>query len=464
VTDATLSQGPRAANQDRARRTHLYLVLEGGRPMANGLRLCLDGISEVRLGRGEARSFSRQQDTSGKFAELAVPDGWMSSKHARLVRAVGQWMLEDLGAKNGTWHGGERITQGVPLSDGARFVVGRSLFLFRSSEPTPEDAPLDADGARLSALHPALRTLNPGLAVELSRLLQIAPTDVPVLLLGESGTGKELAARAIHTLSKRSGAFIAVNAAALPRTLLESQLFGHKRGAFTGADDDREGLLRASHQGTFFLDEVGDLPLEAQPAFLRALQEREVTPVGAARPVSVDFRLVSATHEKLSGLAESGRFRPDLLSRLKGFELRLPPLRERPEDLGLIVAALLEKALGGRPAPAFSVEVVEALSRWHWPLNVRELEQVLTTALALAAGKTVELEHLPAELREAPKAGEKKAAPLTAEDEERKTRLQALMEQHAGNVSAVAREMGTARMQIQRWIKRYGLAAGNYRA
>ena len=458
---ATLSQDPRTSARDRSRRTHLYLVLEGGRPTANGLRLGLDGVSEVRLGRGEGRRVHRGEDATGKFAELTLPDGWMSSKHARLVRAVGQWMLEDQGAKNGTWSGGARVTH-LPLVDGARFIVGRSLFLFRTSEPAPEDAPLDVNGAELSTF-PALRTLKPALAAELATLAQIAPTDVPVLLVGESGTGKELAARAIHALSKRPGAFIGVNAAALPRPLLESQLFGHKKGAFTGADEDREGLLRASHQGTFFLDEVGDLPLEAQPALLRALQEKEVTPVGSSRALAVDLRVVSATHERLSELSQSGRFRPDLLSRLKGLELTLPPLRERPEDLGLLIAALLEKALDGKAAPAFSVEVVEALSAWHWPLNTRELEQVLTTALALCAGKTVQLEHLPPELREQKAAKPRAPSPLSAEDEEKKLRLVALLQQHQGNISAVARAMGKERMQIQRWLKRYGLAIETFR-
>jgi DNA-binding NtrC family response regulator len=461
VNVATLSQSPRTSARDRSRRTHLYLVLEGGRPTANGLRLSLDGVSEVRLGRGEARRFSRGEDATGKFAELTLPDGWMSSKHARLVRAVGQWVLEDQGAKNGTWSGGSQITH-LPLTDGARFIVGRSLFVFRAAEPAPQDAPLDVDGAELSTL-PALRTLKPALAAELQTLAQIAPTEVPVLLCGESGTGKELAARAIHTLSKRSGAFIGVNAAALPRPLLESQLFGHKKGAFTGADEDREGLLRASHQGTFFLDEVGDLPLEAQPALLRALQEREVTPVGSSRAQAVDLRVVSATHQKLSALAESGRFRADLLSRLKGLELTLPPLRERPEDLGLLIAALLEKALNGKPALAFSVEVVEALSTWHWPLNTRELEQVLTTALALCGGKTVQLEHLPPELREQKPASPKAAVPLSADDEAKKAELVALLKEHQGNISAIARAMGKERMQIQRWLKRFGLAAEGFR-
>jgi len=289
---------------------------------------------------------------------------------------------------------------------------------------------------------------------------------VTVALSGESGTGKEVLARAIHALSGRSGPFVAVNCGALPKDLVESELFGHKKGAFSGALEDRPGLVRAAHGGTLFLDEVGDLPLQAQPALLRVLQEKQVQPVGATSPVAVDLRVVSATHRDLPALAAKGTFRDDLRARLSGFELTLPRLAERREDLGLLVSAIVRRVAGPKAASVqLTLPAARALFASRWPLNVRELEKALEAALVLASGQPVDLGHLPAALRgEAP--AEVKASPPRAprdDDAQLKARLEAMLTTHGSNVSAAAREMGKARMQIQRWMARFGLEPKDFK-
>ncbi|MCC6525910.1 MAG: sigma 54-interacting transcriptional regulator, partial [Polyangiaceae bacterium] len=305
---------------------------------------------------------------------------------------MGSWVLEDLRSKNGTRLDGAPVERAA-LSDGALIECGHSFLVFRSVPDVPRDAVIEEGPDRVGAL----ATFHVPFGRELARLAAVAPTDVPVLLCGETGTGTEVAARAVHERSGRAGAFVAVNCGALPASLVEAELFGSRKGAYTGADAEREGLVRAARAGTLFLDEVGDLPLPAQPALLRVLQEREVVPVGATRAERVDFRLVSATHRDLAALGAEERFRADLHARLAGFTLSLPPLRARAEDLGLLVAELLGRA--GAPSPVrLEHEAARALLRHAWPLNVRELDRALAAALALAGGEPIGLEHLPAEL------------------------------------------------------------------
>ncbi|MBJ6727060.1 sigma-54-dependent transcriptional regulator [Geomesophilobacter sediminis] len=223
---------------------------------------------------------------------------------------------------------------------------------------------------------------------------KVADTEATVLITGESGTGKELVARAIHSGSARRAApFVAVNCAAIPRDLLESELFGHVKGAFTGAIRDKAGKFQQADGGTIFLDEVGDLPLELQPKLLRVLQERVVEPVGGNAEVKLDLRVVAATNADLEkGIAE-GNFRDDLYYRLSVIPLRLPPLRERPDDIPLLVRYFCGKYGGG--SVAFAKEALEALQRYPWPGNVRELENTVERLLILREGERVELADLP---------------------------------------------------------------------
>ncbi|WP_025322432.1 sigma-54-dependent transcriptional regulator [Deferrisoma camini] len=232
------------------------------------------------------------------------------------------------------------------------------------------------------------------------RLIEkVADSDASVLITGESGTGKELVARAIHRQSRRADRpFVAVNCAAIPRELLESELFGHRKGAFTGAIRDKKGRFEEAAGGTIFLDEIGEMPLDLQPKILRALQEREITPVGSNEVIRVDARVVAATNRDLEAEIEEGRFREDLYYRLAVVPIHMPSLRERPEDVPLLVAHFLKKLAPGKTIRV-TPEALEALQRYPWKGNVRELENTIERLLVLRDSDTIELEDLPEKIR-----------------------------------------------------------------
>lgn len=417
----------------------LFRAFDADRPRDAPSRHALHDVDEVLLGRADAHS----AQLDARALKLGIADRWMSTAHAKLTRVLKAWVLEDTRSKNGVRHNGAAV-QRVELRDGDVFELGRTWFVFKAQQPVPH-AP------------PGPSTISPALEARLAELFAIARSTVSVALSGPTGAGKEVIAREVHARSGRSGAFIAVNCGALPSELVESELFGHRKGAFSGALDDRPGLIRAAHGGTLLLDEVGDLPLEAQPALLRVLQEKTVVPVGATAPIPVDVRVVSATHRSLEQLVARGEFRDDLRARLGGYELTLPALVDRREDLGLLISALL--ARHAKAPVRFSVNAARALFAWDWPRNVRELEKVLERALALATAGTIELEHLPPELSSPPPTRRPSDDEL---DDARKRELERLLTEHHGNISAVARAMGKARMQIQRWLKRYGLDARDF--
>ncbi|WP_027858326.1 sigma-54-dependent transcriptional regulator [Marinobacterium jannaschii] len=229
------------------------------------------------------------------------------------------------------------------------------------------------------------------------RISKVARTDATVLIQGESGTGKELAARAIHEQSQRANApMISVNCAAIPETLIESELFGHEKGAFTGASTSRSGLIEAADGGTLFLDEIGELPMEAQARLLRFLQEGEIRRVGSVQPKQVDVRLIAATHRNLKALAKKGEFREDLYYRLYVMELKMPPLRDREDDIIEIAQRLLKKSCKRLNAEAleFSQAALYTMRHYHWPGNVRELENAIERAVILAEGSLIETDLL----------------------------------------------------------------------
>jgi len=234
---------------------------------------------------------------------------------------------------------------------------------------------------------------------EIFQLLEmVAPSEATVLLLGETGTGKELVAQAIHRNSPRvAGPFVAVNCAALPEALLESELFGHERGSFTGATNRRDGRFVMAHQGTLFLDEVGELTLPIQAKILRVLQAREFEPLGSTRTVKVDVRIITATNRDLEKMVREGRFREDLFYRLNVFPVVLPPLRERQEDLPALAEFFLRKfgEKNRREGVALGPEVLEAFRRYPWPGNIRELENVMERAVIVCQGNTITVENLP---------------------------------------------------------------------
>ncbi|MCC6751951.1 MAG: sigma-54-dependent Fis family transcriptional regulator [Deltaproteobacteria bacterium] len=292
-----------------------------------------------------------------------------------------------------------------------------------------------------------------------------AATDATVLITGESGTGKERVARLLHAGSRRrAGAFVGVNCGALPEPLLESELFGHKKGAFTGAAADREGLFEAASGGTLFLDEIGELPLSMQVKLLRALQEHAVRPVGSTRDVPVDVRVVAATNRDLEALVEGGGFRKDLFYRLRVVPLELPPLRARREDILPLARQLIAKTCRQNSCGpcALSSEVLDALYAYPWPGNVRELENAIERAVVLAEGQPrIELGDLPPELR-APVAASGAApepAPQTLAEVERRHIL-ATLERLRGNRAATARALGIGENTLWRKLKAFGVPGG----
>jgi transcriptional regulator with PAS, ATPase and Fis domain len=443
----------------------LVLLLDRARPSAGGAYHSLVNIDCVRIGRGKTRAAKRIVEAERRTLKLSLPDERVSSLHARIERQGDEWRLTDCGSTNGSRVNRQEV-QTTILKDGDVLEIGQTFFRYQAKVPTPVDAPGDVDASDLSGFAGVLGTLLPRLARDLERVARVAASEVSILLLGETGTGKELLARAIHAESKRTGPFVAVNCGALPATLVESLLFGHKRGAFSGATQDEPGFVRAAQSGTLFLDEVGDLSCSAQAAVLRVLQEREVTPIGATRPIPIDARIIAATHRPLDVLVESGGFRQDLLARLAGFTYALPPLRERVDDLGLLVAALLRKSGRQRATPpSLSSDAVHAIVGYAWPLNVRELEQRLKTAVVLAVDGRIELSHLWTDGRSDACASSFPSATgaLSPEDAALRAELVEQFTGHRGNVTRVGEAMGKARTQIQRWVRRFGIDVSAFR-
>ncbi len=436
----------------------LYVLLEGDRPLAMSSRHCLENASNVVLGRGRERSAERPTDSPAGDLVLRVPDARMSSNHAIVARVRDNWFVEDSRSKNGTRINGQPINQ-HQLTDGDLIELGRTVFLFRSKVAL--DGPDDLDTAAFDS--ESTLTLNPTLARSFDELRTIAPSkDISILINGESGTGKEVLARQIAAWSRMPGDFVGVNCGALPANLVESELFGSVKGAFSGATNNRLGLVRSANNGCLFLDEIGDLPLASQAALLRVLQEHEVTPVGATRPFSVDFRAVAATHQDLDAAVSAGRFRHDLFARLAGFRVSLPPLRERKEDIGILIGLLLPKLTSNPQDVRFAPDAIRKLYRYDWPLNIRELSNTLSTAALLAADAPVQLEHLPDTLSN-DEAARSSLRELTTEQQQHRDEIAELLRKHEGNVSAVAREVGKARTQVQRWMKRYDLRLEDFK-
>jgi DNA-binding NtrC family response regulator len=297
----------------------------------------------------------------------------------------------------------------------------------------------------------------PAMLQVFAALRRAAPTDANVLILGENGTGKELAARALHGLSARaSEVFLRVDLGALSPQLFESELFGHRRGAFTDARSDRTGYLRAAAGGTLFLDEIGNVPLALQSKLLTALERREVVPVGAEKAEPIDVRLICATNLSRAQLADESRFRQDLLYRINTVELTMPPLRERHEDIPL----LLEHYAGfyaqkyNLPPRRFSPALIARLAAWSWPGNVRALRHAVERAVILSEGDLLQETDFPLSETPPPAAAAAETARL---DEIEKAAIVRALEKHASNVSRAAGELGLTRTSLYRRMEKYGL-------
>ncbi len=391
--------------------------------------------------------------------ELRVADPALSRAHVAFFPDPGRGTctLEDLGSRNGTFLEGLRVRR-EPVQCGDLVRVGDTLLVLTRLD-------LDRVGWRPD---PASGMVggSRGLKDTLGQAATAAPTGVEVLLLGETGVGKELVARYVHARSGVSGPFLAVNCATLGRQLAASELFGHRRGAFSGADHAHPGLFAAAADGTLFLDEVGELEKGVQAQLLRAVAEREVRPVGGLRPVPVRTRVVAATNADPS--AEVHRFRPDLYARLAQWEIRVPPLRERVED----VPALVEHLLSLHSADASfrpSVGFLEALCLHHWPHNVRGLATLLLRiVLERPGGGRLDVGALPQEIaarlgRRGAEAAGPAAGPLPPGERPSRSELEILLRHYEGRVARVARQLGRERMQVYRWLKRYGLEADSFR-
>ncbi len=408
---------------------------------------------------GESLVIGREPPAGG----LALPFGSVSRSHARVVRRNDAWVVQDLESRNGTFVNGTRTAEAV-LADGDELRLGAVVFklalrgaerylLQRSDRAVPPSVAALVGGPSMAEVR-----------AEILRVA-VAGVELSVLVLGESGTGKEVVARALHDASGRSGAFVALNCAAVPAALLEAELFGAKRGAFTGLDRDRLGLVRSADGGTLFLDEIGDMPVEAQAKLLRVLDTRQVMPLGSHVPEPVDVRLVSATHRPIAQLVREERFRADLFARISAHTIALPPLRARKEDIRLLVEAFLAQT-GNRVRPTSQFMI--GLLRHDWPLNVRELAAAVRRAEALATNGELDEPHLPPVVLEAVrsaragdepspvKLGSRTNAPPLPE-------LRALLQKYAGNVAAVARELGKDRVQIHRWLKLYKISLDDFR-
>ncbi len=442
------------------RSAYLVLAMDSRRPTGASARFTLAETDVVLAGRGDSRAAMRSQHDGTRELRIDVADGWMSTAHFRLTASgSGVWVLNDAGSKNGTRVNGQRKDH-CELVDGDVIEVGHTFFVFRDTGFGAPDA-LEVHGSKSEP--PNLVTMSAELGRDCELLSRVARSKVAVIVCGESGTGKEVAAHDLHRASRRTGRFVAVNCGALPESLVEAELFGAEKGAFSGATERREGLVRAADGGTLFLDEIATLPEPCQATLLRVLQEGEVLPIGSTRPIAVDLRVVAATNSDLGEMADKGTFRPDLYARLKGFELELPPLRQRREDLGVLVSSLLSRLAGERAAElGLQTRAARALLRYHWPFNVRELAQALASAAAIADGDEILLEHLPKELRSertAPSLPARSShGPADAEE------LLALLREHNGNVSAVARAMQTSRSHVRRLAQRFEIDLDAFRS
>jgi DNA-binding NtrC family response regulator len=411
---------------------------------------------------GRALAMASAQATVGRHPtnDLVLDDPRVSGVHLELRRVGDHLHVRDAGSTNGTWLGKHRVLE-VELDAGAELTVGGTLLRVDVDEAVAT-SPVSANESfgELVGQSVVMREL-------FATLERIAPKTVGLLLQGETGTGKEEVARAIHERSERKGRpFVVIDATALPETLTESLLFGHEKGAFTGATDRRIGFFEAADGGTVFLDEIGELSASLQAKFLRVLERHEITRLGGQAPIKLDVRVIAATHRDLRLEIEAGRFREDLYFRLAPVRILLPPLRDRSDDVPLLCQKLLQSITGER-AIVLEAAALAHLQAQPWPGNVRELRNVLTRAAALASDDIIKRTDVAGEgfgfrgTREERSALDLNGTFGTAKERaiERfeSAYLAALMKRCAGNLSLAAREADLARHHLREVLKKRGL-------
>src|SRR5450432_3427510 len=452
---------------------------------------------------GLTLDIGRRPGPGEEGATLTLSDGTVSSLHARIQRAgdgSDLFVIQDLGSTNGTYVEGRRVAGPTPLSNGAVVFLGSHVLVFRLLS-TAELAAVEEDAA--APLTP-VPTLSPTLALTSAKLRRLARSDAEILLVGETGVGKEVFATAVHNLSGRAGKLVAINCAAIPRELVESELFGYEKGAHSTAQARKTGLVETANGGTLFLDEIGDMPLELQSKLLRFLQDKRFSPLGSTRVIAADVRVVAATSR--TALDKGGHVQEAMLGRLGAQPIVLPPLRDRVEDIGRLAAHFQEQAGDER---GFEPEAFHALLLHTWPLNVRELSKVIVEASLLSRGAdAIGLEHLPdavtallqveseeldllpksepptdlddthidlppsaSDDRDNSRVREFEGSPKTSRVVGKRTRrpaptaeeLRALLEKFQGSVAQVARHLDRQYAVVWRCIQRYGIDANAYR-
>jgi DNA-binding NtrC family response regulator len=465
ITDTSPGEtgGKRAA---AASWSHLCLIMEGDRPLDGGARYSLVGVDQVLIGGGLERVAVRKRHDGGDLLRVQVQNRLASEEHAILKRAPSGWKLEDLGSKNGTFVNGDRVGGDRVVQAGDVIQVGRAFFTLRDSVLSGSvDFAKNLTSAEADSQSvPGLPTLVPTLAVRLQDASVVARGLNPICIIGPTGSGKEVLAKALHAFSGRSGRLVAVNCPELTPSLVEGQLFGFTRGAYTGADRADPGLVRSAEGGTLFLDEIPDLPLEMQAKLLRVLQEGEVLSLGAARVHKVDIRVIAASQQALGDLVASGRFRRDLKARLEGHVVQLPPLNERREDFGLLTATLLRRlGVSERDGVRMPSKAVLRILGYSWPENVREFQNRLAEALQFAQGGVLDAARFP-EPDGSISAGDPHGrSDLSEEDRVLRNELMEQMQRHEGNVTEVASELKMHRGQVYRTLLRFGLKASSFR-
>jgi transcriptional regulator with AAA-type ATPase domain len=383
------------------------------------------------------RSGQRVTLGSGKHACIRLDDRAVSRAHCSVTAQEYGVLVEDLGSRNGVFVGGARVPSAVLHGRAAHFVIGRTVVNVR--------AECADDSLLLEESLPGLIGNSAPMRRVASQVRLHASKRVPVLLQGESGTGKDVVARALHTLARRSGAYLPLNVGALPESLSDAELFGHRRGAFTGAIATRSGAFEQAHKGTLFLDEIADLPPAIQIKLLRVVEDGQVRPVGAVEPIQVDVRIISASWASLPERVAEGRFRADLYHRLATVVIRLPPLRERKSDIPAVADVLLARMRADVGAKRLSSSALARLVTHDWPGNVRELMSVLYRGAVASSDLEIAAHHL--EFQTCTRPSEKSAC--LSPDEARE-----LLARCGNNVSAAARAARVARSTFRAWLAR----------
>jgi DNA-binding NtrC family response regulator len=389
--------------------------------------------------------------TVGKDAgnDVVLADPFVSSRHLRLERRAGRWRVRDLGSTNGTAIAGVRVTE-AELPPGAPIALGDAEIVLEAASARAARVAFEGMISSEQAMRQVFDLVE-----------RVAPSEAAVTILGETGTGKELIARALHRLSPRSErALIPVNCSAIAETLIESELFGHERGAFSGAERLRKGAFEEADGGTIFLDEIGELPLSLQPKLLRTLELGEVKRVGASRPIEVSVRIVAATHRDLRAQVRAGKFREDLYYRLCVVPISLPPLRARKGDVRALAEHFLARAAPHSLPVRFSEEALAKLVQHDWPGNVRQLRNVVQRALLLRGeGLTIPASAITFDEARPAATGDDDTLfvrGLTMEEIEREA-IRLSLRRHRGKRSSVVKELGLAKSTVMKRIAQWGL-------